>query len=123
MSVSGGNDREKESFKLEKENDGTQMSSLSCVAWNVQSIRNKCSEIMEHILDHDANVVFLSETWMESDKNDTTALFRTYGYTLLHNRRNGREKEIGGGVGVLVKSTMIHKHLKCKFFSSFEVTM
>ena len=58
MSVSGGNDREKESFKLEKENDGTQMSSLSCVAWNVQSIRNKCSEIMEHILDHDANVVF-----------------------------------------------------------------
>ena len=89
----------------------------------MQSIRNKCAEVMEHVLDNDTTVIFLSETWMESDKNDITALVRTYGYTLLHNRRKGREKEIGGGVGVLLKSTMIHKHMKCKFFSSFEVTM
>lgn len=99
------------------------MSHLRCISWNVQSIRNKCAEVMEHILDYDANVVFLSETWMEADKNDITALFKSYGFTLLHNRRKGREKEIGGGVGVVVKSTMIHKHLKCKSFTSFEVTM
>ena len=99
------------------------MSQLRCVSWNFQSIRNKCAEVMEHILDHDANVVFLSETWLEADKNDITAQFRSYGFTLLHNRRKGREKEIGGGVGVLVKSTMIHKHMKCKFFTSFEITM
>ena len=99
------------------------MSSLRCASWNVQSIRNKCPEVMEHILDLDANAIFLSETWLESDKNDITALFKSYGYTLLHNRRKGREKETGGGVGVAVKSTMIHKHKKCKFFNSFEVTM
>ena len=99
------------------------MSSLRCASWNVQSIRNKCPEVMEHILDLDANAFFLSETWLESDKNDITALFKSYGFTLLHNRRKGREKETGGGVGVAVKSTMIHKHKKCKFFSSFEVTM
>ena len=48
-------DRKEKSFKLEKKTDGTQMSSLRCASWNVQSIRNKCPEVMEHILDLDAN--------------------------------------------------------------------
>ena len=99
------------------------MSTIRCMSWNVQSIRNKCEEVMEHVIDLDASVVFLSETWMEADKNDITALVQTYGYTLLHNRRKERKKETGGGVGILVKSTTIHKHMKCKFFSSLEVTM
>ena len=99
------------------------MSNIKCISWNVQSIRNKCAEVMEHVLDHDASIVFLSETWMEAEQNDITALVRTYGYTLRHNRRKGRKKETGGGVGIMVKSTMVHKHLKCKFFSSFEATM
>ena len=96
---------------------------IKCVSWNVQSIRNKCAEVMEHIIDHNAGAVFLTETWMEADKNDITAMVKSYGYTLLHNRRRGREKEIGVGVGVMIKSSMRHKHKKCKFFSSFEVTM
>ena len=99
------------------------MSSIRCVSWNVQSIRNKCAEVMEHVLDQKASVVFLTETWMESDLNDITAVVKSYGYTLRHNRRRGRVKETGGGVGVMVKSSMVHKQLKCKFFSSFEVTM
>ena len=73
----------------------------------MQSIRNKCAEVLEHILDQDASIVFVSETWMESDKNDITAMIKSYGYTLIHNRRKGRMKETGGGVGVMVKSTMI----------------
>ena len=76
---------------------------IKCVSWNVQSIRNKCAEVMEHIIDHNAGAVFLTETWMEADKNDITAMVKSYGYTLLHNRRRGREKEIGGGVGVMIK--------------------
>ena len=99
------------------------MSSIMGISWNVQSIRNKCADVMEHVLDHDASIVFVSETWMEADKNDITALIKTYGYTLIHNRRTKREKETGGGVGVMVKSSMVFKHLKCKFYSSFEVTM
>ena len=99
------------------------MSSIMGISWNVQSIRNKCADVMEHVLDHDASIVFVSETWMEADKNDITALIKTYGYTLIHDRRKKREKETGGGVGVMVKSSMVFKHLKCKFYSSFEVTM
>ena len=66
---------------------------------------------MEHILDCDASVVFLSETWMEADKNDITALVRTYGYTLLHNRRKGREKETGGRVVIMVNCINCGVHL------------
>ena len=86
----------------------------------MHSIRNKCSEVLEHVIDNDADVVFLSETWMESENNDITAMIKSYGYRLLHERRKNREKEIGGGVGVMVRSTMIHKHHKCKFYKSFE---
>ena len=89
----------------------------------MQSIRNKCGEVLEHVADYNASIVFLSETWMEADKNDITAMVKSYGYTLLHDRRRDREKEIGGGVGVLVKTSMLHKHLKGKTFSSFEHTM
>ena len=84
---------------------------VSCIAWNVQSIRNKCAEVLEHVVDKDADVVFLSETWMEAEKNDITAMVKEKGYKLLHNRRMNREKEDGGGVGVMVKRTMISKQL------------
>ena len=78
---------------------------------------------MEHILDHDADIVFLTETWLTSDKNDTTAMVNTYGYKLIHTRRQGREKEVGGGVGILLKSSLTGKMITLKPFSSFEHTM
>ena len=99
------------------------MKSQKCVSWNVQSIRNKCGEVLEHVTDHDADIVFLSETWMEADTNDITAAMKASGYTLIHNRRRDRDKEKGGGVGIMVKSTVSHKHTNGKAFSSFEHTM
>ena len=66
--------------------------------------------------------MFLSETWIETDKNDITVMVKSCGYKLLHNRRRDREKEIGG-VGVLVKTSITHKRLNSKSFSSFENTM
>ena len=78
---------------------------------------------MEHLIDSDADVVFISETWMESEKNDVTAMIKDRGYKLLHNRRKNREKDTGGGVGVIVKGTMSAKQLSSAHFSSFEHTM
>ena len=78
---------------------------------------------MEHVIDYDADVAFLSETWMESDKNDITAKIKDRGYRLMHNRRKNREKETGGGVGIMIKNTMKAKQLSCKSFTSFEHTM
>lgn len=77
---------------------------------------------MEHVKDHDADVVFLSETWMQSNNDDITAMIKPYGYKLLHNRRRNRDKAKGGGVGVMLKVSLSSKHLTSKPFSSFEHT-
>ena len=78
---------------------------------------------MEHIIDFETDVAFVTETWMEAEKNDITAMTKKKGYRMLHNRRKGREKEVGGGVGILVRSTLNYKHLTCKPYKSFEHTM
>ena len=79
-------------------------SKLHCLGLNSQSICNKCPEVMEHVVDNDADIVFLSETWLRSKKNEVTGAVKEYGYTLRHTTRKGRKKEIGGGVGILHKS-------------------
>ena len=78
---------------------------------------------MEHVKDHDADVIFLSETWMQSNNDDITAMMKPYGYKLDHNRRRNRDKLVGGGVGVMVKISLFSTHLTSKPFSSFEHTI
>ena len=99
------------------------MTSLQSSLWNVCSLNNKLPDLMEHILDRGSDVVFLTETWLQEDKNAITAEIKTYGYRLLHDRRKDREKERGGGVGILVRATLIAKQLSVKHFHSFEHTI
>ena len=75
---------------------------------------------MEHVLDHDADVMLLSETWLRSKKNNVTAAIEQQGYKLYHTIRKNRAKELGGGVGVLVKKCLTAKQIKVKQFQSFE---
>ena len=103
--------------------EGSPLAMLKCLSWNVQSLQNKCAEVMEHVQDYEADVVFLSETWMQSNNNEITAMVKSYGYTLLHNRRCNRDKVHGGGVGIMLKTSMSHKHISSKSFSSFEHTI
>ena len=84
---------------------------------------NKTDGIMEHLLDRDPSIVFISETWLKSDTNNVISLVMDYGYKLLHNRRKNREKGLGGGVGVLLKQSLDYKHMKYKQYSSFELTV
>jgi hypothetical protein len=81
---------------------------------------NKTPDIMEHLLDRDPSIVFLSETWLKSNRNNVTSLVKDYGYVLLHNIRKNREKDTGGGVGILMKMDLKHKRVAHKQFSSFE---
>ena len=78
---------------------------------------------MEHIQDRQSDVVFLNETWLQSEKNSITAEIKTYGYELLHNIRKDREKDGGGGVGIMVRSSIITKQLSAKHYTSFEHTI
>jgi hypothetical protein len=96
---------------------------VNCSMWNVQSMVNKTPKLMEHLMDRDPGIVFISETWLMSDSNDITALLKSYGYKLVHDKRKNRAKETGGGVGILLKLGMKHKHIHIKPYSSFELTM
>ena len=84
---------------------------------------NKTVSIMEHLIESDPDVVFLSETWLKSNKNEVTACVKTYGYILLHNIRQDWQKELGGGVGILLKTGISYKRLNYKQYSSFELTV
>ena len=86
-------------------------------------MNDRLPDIMERILDCNSDVVFLTETWLQTDENAITAEVKTYGYELLHNRRKDREKERGGGVGLLVRNNISAKQLKVKHYSSLEYTV
>jgi len=88
--------------------------------WNLGSVNNKTTEVMEHVSDHDPDVAFVTETWLKSDKNKITAEIKTYGYDLKHCIRNDPEKDRGGGVGILVRSTLSVTQVSTKSFTSFE---
>ena len=99
------------------------MNHIPCSLWNVCSMNNKLPDIMEHIVDRNSEVVFITETWLHSDKNSVTAEVKTYGYQLLHDIRKDREKDRGGGVGIFIKSSIRAKQLPVKHFTSFEHTI
>ena len=83
-------------------------------------MNNKLAELMEHLTDNSPDVVFLTETWLTSEKNNITAEVKEYGYNLLHKIRKNREKERGGGVGVLLRTTITGKQQQSKDYHSFE---
>lgn len=75
---------------------------------------------MEHVSDHSADVAFITETWLKSDNNAVTADIKNHGYKLKHSIRNDPDKDRGGGVGILVRSSLSVTQLSTKSFSSFE---
>ena len=77
---------------------------------------------MEHVRDNNADIVFITETWLASERNNITATFKDYGYTLYHKIRKHDTKSRGGGVGLLCSSRLdiTEKNLKLYQLQSFE---
>ena len=95
---------------------------LSCITWNVHSLTGKCRKVMEHVLDHNADIVFVTETWQTTMNNKVTATVKEYGYTLYHTIRNHDTKSRAGGVGLLCSTQLDvkKKNMKLGRFHSFE---
>ena len=74
-------------------------------------------------MDRESDIVFLTETWLQSDTNSITAEIKTYGYKLLHDRRKDRAKERGGGVGIMIKTGLAAKQQPARHYESFEYTV
>ena len=67
-------------------------------------------------MDYDADVVYLSETWMKSNNDDITAMIKPYGYKIRHKRRRNRDNIIGVGVGVIKSVFVFQAHLRQTVF-------
>ena len=92
---------------------------------NAQSVRNKADLLTDHVLEHNLDLVALSETWLSADDNDkkTSSDLTPAVYDFVHIPRPERKrneagkqrecKELGGGVGLLFrfsfKVTILHK--------------
>ena len=86
MPISTQRTREvEEEFKPMKVRLGYSMGndSLRCAVFNTQSICNKCPQLMVHTVDHDVDVILLSETWLKSKKNEVTAMTEEQGYKFI----------------------------------------
>ena len=77
---------------------------LSILAINARSVRNKCDELKDYIVNHNADICAITETWLSKGESDnmTRGSLIPDGYKLLDVPRTGR----GGGVAVLFKSTL-----------------
>ena len=96
---------------------------MHCSLWNVCSLKNKLPEVIEHVLDNDSDLFFITETWLTSEKNKVTVDFKEQGYILKHNTRNSSKKEWGGGTGIAVKNTIRSTQIPTKHYNSFELTV
>ena len=78
---------------------------------NARSVRNKTTDILDHIHEHDLDIVVITETWLtnkDSDLSVTRALTPS-GYNLIHHPRCSRR---GGGIAILLKESVKATSLK-----------
>ena len=93
---------------------------MKCLLWNPQSLQNKILDFIQIVEDNDIDISFITETWMTSENNHTSALLKDLGYSMYHCFRSDRK---GGGVAIIAKSTYIAKHGKTFSYKTFEVVM
>ena len=65
---------------------------VSLCLMNVRSIRNKTTDILDHVQEHDIDIVAMTETWL-SNKDADIPVIKTLtppGYSLVHHPRSSR---------------------------------
>ena len=70
---------------------------------NCQSVCNKSDQIVDHLVEHELDILSLTETWLKDDDSLAAANITPAGYNLIHVPRKHRR---GGGVGLLYKSCL-----------------
>ena len=83
----------------------------------MQSLCNKYEEVAEHIIDYEADFIFLSETWLSPNSGYIESYFKTINYNLYHKPRINQR---GGGVGILASNKYKLNELDLGLYDSFE---
>ena len=109
---------------------------VSLCLMNTRSIRNKTTDILDHVQEHDIDIVAMTETWL-SNKDTDIPVIKTLtppGYSLVHHPRSSRR---GGGIGILhkdhIKATGKHTFnqirsceamsVKLRYHANFSITL
>ena len=79
-------------------------SNCNVCLWNAQSVRNKTICIAEYVHKHDFDIMFITETWLNSQDDVIIGELTPIGYSFINSPRNASTR--GGGIGVLYKSTI-----------------
>ena len=78
---------------------------MLCCCWNVRSLNNKITSVMDFLSDQSISLLFVTETWMTSMNNDVTATAKSYGFNMIHQiRPQYSDKCRGGGVAIIFNS-------------------
>ena len=53
-------------------------SNLNVCLWNAQSLSNKTIRLVEYVLDHDIDIMILTETWLRDDDNSRIMTYKPF---------------------------------------------
>ena len=87
---------------------------LTFIYLNARSCRNKTLEINNLILEKNADLLFISETWLSKDDSVFTNEMLPNGYDILSQPRLSRS---GGGVAIIYRASLIHPNSDFKLFN------
>ena len=77
---------------------------LSACLWNIQSLRNKSLQLCDYIIEHDIDVMILTESWIRDDEHVIIGESTPPGYSFLNTPRPTGTR--GGGIAVLFKTQL-----------------
>ena len=76
--------------------------------------------VVDFILEHELDILCITETWLQSDDSFTANHVTPSGYSIVSSPRLNRR---GGGIAVIIKNDFLFKRLTCSSFSTFEVLL
>jgi hypothetical protein len=98
--------------KIDNKNKSSLSSHLKCLYTNATSLNNKFQELTIEIIQNEASIVFISETWW-SDTSSTNIV----GFNLFRSDRDGR----GGGVCIFIKNNFKSYIIDDEFLNSRDI--
>ena len=94
--------------------------SLKYGVLNARSINNKTEAVVDFILEHQLDVLCVTETWLQVSDSFTANSVTPNGFSIFSNPRLNRR---GGGVAAIIKNDLCCKRLANVCFSSFEALL
>ena len=96
-------------------------SRLRLATWNIRSLNKKAVPVCDLVISKRIDILALNETWLSSYTNSDPTVANIIStlqdYNFVHHPRSSRS---GGGVGVLLKSSLKVKCNESHTFNSFE---